>query len=76
MQLPPLRIFLLGAKGSGKTSVGRHLAAKLGVFHISFRDFLQEKILSKVKKPPLVDDDEWEGGEDESTHEGTGKLIY
>lgn len=45
--------------------MGRKLVEKLGVFHVAFRDYLQEVILPKMKKPPLVNEDEWEGGEDE-----------
>ena len=67
-QPPPLRLFLLGPKGAGKTTVGRDIAAKLGVFHVGFREYLQEQILPKMKKPPLIDDDEWEHEEE---NEGT-----
>lgn len=38
---PPPRILILGAQGSGKTTHGRWLAKKLGIFHISFRERLQ-----------------------------------
>ncbi len=58
--MPPLRCFILGGKSSGKTIIGRHLAKKFGIFHISFRELLQEEILAKMKKPPLVDNDEWD----------------
>lgn len=75
IQIPPLRIFLLGPKSAGKTSIGRYLAANLGVFHISFRDFLQEQILPKLKKPPLIHDDEWEDDDEDSEHEGIGNDI-
>ena len=61
MQPPPMRVFLLGPKNAGKTFIGRKIAAKYNLFHISFKEYLQERILSKVAKPPLVDDDEWEG---------------
>ena len=45
-----MRLLLLGPKGSGKTLHGRLLAQKFGVFHISFRDRLQELILHKTQK--------------------------
>ena len=64
IQLPPFRALLLGPNGSGKTTIGRQLAQKMNVFHISFRVYLQEEILAKMKKPPLVDDDDWEGLEE------------
>ena len=63
-QPPPLRLFLLGPRGSGKTVVGRRLAKKLEVFHVAFRDYMQETVLPKMKRPPLVNEDEWEGGEE------------
>ena len=63
-------MFLLGPRGSGKTLVGRELAGKLGVFHIAFREYLQEQILSKMKRPPLVDEEDWEGETVEEGEEG------
>ena len=68
-QPPPLRVLLLGPRGSGKTVVGRQVASHLGVFHIAFRDYLQEQILPKMKRPPLVDEDEWEPAEEEDAKE-------
>lgn len=69
-QPPPMRIFILGPRGSGKTTVGREMARKLGVFHIAFPEYLQEQIMPKMKKPPLVDEDEWE------PEEGTVCLFH
>ena len=65
LQPPPLRVLLLGPRGSGKTDVGRRVASTLGVFHIAFRDYLQEQLLTKMKRPPLVHEDEWDPGEEE-----------
>jgi len=48
MRPPPFRLFLLGPRGSGKTVNGGELADKLGIFHISFRERLQEMIFHKV----------------------------
>ena len=71
-----MRLFLLGPRGSGKTTVGRRLAERLGVFHVGFRDLLQESILPKMKRPPLVDEDEWEGPEEEEEEgEKSGKFV-
>lgn len=47
---PPTRILILGPKGSGKSLHGRRLAAKLRIFHIQFRERLQELIIAKTKK--------------------------
>ncbi|XP_074541277.1 adenylate kinase 9 [Halichoeres trimaculatus] len=47
---PALRIFLLGARGSGKTTHGDWLAKQLGIFHIQFRELLQTLIIAKTKK--------------------------
>lgn len=82
-QPPPLRVMLLGARGSGKTEVGRLVASKLGVFHVAFRDYLQEQLLVKMKKPPLMNEDEWdpgevpmENGEDEEKDRNGGANVH
>jgi adenylate/nucleoside-diphosphate kinase len=41
---------ILGPWGSGKTLHGRHLAKKLGLFHIQYRERLQELVIAKTKK--------------------------
>ncbi|CAI9737012.1 Hypothetical predicted protein [Octopus vulgaris] len=58
-QPPPLRICILGAHGSGKTVYGRYIANKLGIFHISFKEKLQELIIKKTgrKIGPLYEED-------------------
>ena len=66
---------LLGPAGSGKTTLGRDVARTLNLFHISFRVYLQEEILAKMKKPPLVSEDDWEGLEDEGNVHGQSKLL-
>ncbi|XP_043860892.1 adenylate kinase 9 [Dromiciops gliroides] len=50
LKAPPLRVCLLGPHGSGKTVCGRWLAEKLGIFHIQFEEFLQEKIMIKTER--------------------------
>ncbi|XP_053315810.1 adenylate kinase 9 [Spea bombifrons] len=50
LQAPPLRVFLLGPSGSGKSVSARWLANKLGIFHIQFQERLQEMMLSKLEK--------------------------
>ncbi|XP_043922739.1 adenylate kinase 9 [Protopterus annectens] len=50
LKAPPLRAFILGAHGAGKTTHGRWLADKLGIFHIQFKECLQEIIIPKTKK--------------------------
>ena len=57
---------MLGAAGSGKTTVGRELAKKFGVFHISFKDRLQELIIAKTKKRIGPDYPEEEPEDDEN----------
>ena len=44
------------------------MATKLKIFHISFRSYLQEQVLPKLKKPPLVHSDEWEDDNDEKVN--------
>ncbi|XP_057593660.1 adenylate kinase 9 [Hippopotamus amphibius kiboko] len=61
LKAPPLRICLLGPHGSGKTVCGRQLAESLGIFHIQFEEFLQEKLMLKTEKkagPEFEDDSE------------------
>ncbi|XP_067273783.1 adenylate kinase 9 [Pseudorasbora parva] len=54
---PALRVFMLGVRGSGKTTHGKWLAEQLGVFHIQFRERLQELILRKTQKHVSYADD-------------------
>ncbi|XP_075315081.1 adenylate kinase 9 [Odontesthes bonariensis] len=57
LKLPALRIFLLGARGSGKSTHGEWLARHLGLFHIQFRELLQMLIMAKTKKRvPFADE--------------------
>ena len=47
---------------------GRHLAAKLGLFHIKYRERLQELVLAKTKKrigPEYEEPEEEEEEEEE-----------
>lgn len=53
----------MGPHGSGKTVCGRQLAEKLGIFHIQFEEFLQEKLMLKTEKkigPEFEEDSEEE----------------
>ncbi|XP_076129296.1 adenylate kinase 9 [Alosa pseudoharengus] len=47
---PALRLLLLGVRGAGKTAHGRWLAEQLGLFHLQFRECLQELILAKTQQ--------------------------
>ncbi|KAF4082451.1 hypothetical protein AMELA_G00151420 [Ameiurus melas] len=59
LQPPALRIFLLGVRGSGKTTQGHWLAQQLGLFHVQFRERLQELILAKTRtRVPYADEAE------------------
>ena len=71
LQPPPIRLFIIGPKGCGKTLYGRYLAEKLGVFHIDFHERLQELIIAKTKKQvgPDYEDDETEN----TDQDGEGK---
>ncbi|XP_053340029.1 adenylate kinase 9-like [Clarias gariepinus] len=56
---PALRMFLLGVRGSGKTTYGQWLAQHLGLFHVQFRERLQELILAKTQtRIPYADEAE------------------
>ncbi|XP_069462762.1 adenylate kinase 9 isoform X2 [Ambystoma mexicanum] len=50
LKAPPLRVFLLGTRGAGKSTSARWLADKLGIFHIQFQERLQEIMLAKLEK--------------------------
>uniref|UniRef100_A0A8C2TCB1 Adenylate kinase 9 n=1 Tax=Coturnix japonica TaxID=93934 RepID=A0A8C2TCB1_COTJA len=50
LQAPPLRVCLLGVHGAGKTACARWLADKFGIFHIQFKEYLQELLLPKTKE--------------------------
>ena len=63
---------MLGPKGAGKSLHARYLADYLGLFHISFKDRLQELIIRKTKKkigPEFEEEEE----EPESENEEEGK---
>ncbi|KAI6645758.1 Adenylate kinase 9-like [Oopsacas minuta] len=61
LQPPPIRVLLLGPRYAGKTTVGAKLADNLGLFFISFHEWLQEKVMHKLyTKPPLIDEEDLE----------------
>ena len=70
-QPPPVRIMILGPRGSGKTTHGRHLAKKLGLFHIQYRERLQELVIAKTKKKigPEFEEEQEEPEEEEEEEE-------
>ena len=55
--------------------MGRDVARILNLFHISFRVYLQEEILVKMKKPPLVSEDDWEGIEDDDIVDDQSRSL-
>lgn len=62
----------MGPRGSGKSTQARFLAEKLNIFHVRFRDYLQELIIGKVKKqvePEREEDKEEEEAEEEEDEE-------
>ncbi|KAM6185184.1 adenylate kinase 9 [Rhynchocyon petersi] len=61
LQAPPLRLCVLGPRGSGKTMCGSYLAENLGIFHIQFEEVLQEKLMLKTERkfgPEFEEDSE------------------
>lgn len=78
-KIPPVRLLLLGPKGSGKTLHGRLLAKKFGILHISFKDRLQELILHKTLKkvgPDFEFEDENEEEDDEDDEDQEGLVTF
>lgn len=70
-QAPPIRILILGPRGSGKSTHARYFAEKFGLFHIKFRDRLQELIMKKTTKkigPEYDEPEEEELPDPESVH--------
>ncbi|XP_042667754.1 adenylate kinase 9 [Centrocercus urophasianus] len=65
LQAPPLRVCLLGTHGAGKTACARWLADKFGIFHIQFKEYLQELLLPKTKEKIGLDFDEEPEEDDE-----------
>jgi gluconokinase len=56
----PLAIVVMGVSGSGKTSVGEHLAARLGCAFVEGDRLHPEVNVAKMAKGiPLTDDDRW-----------------
>lgn len=57
---PPLRIVVLGVAGSGKSSVGRRLAERLGIEFVDGDSLHSEANVAKMAAGiPLVDADRW-----------------
>ena len=65
---------MLGPKGAGKSLHARAMADQLGLFHISFKDRLQELIIKKTKKKigPEFEEEE-EEPEESDAEEGEEK---
>lgn len=52
-----MRMFCLGNRGSGKTTLGVWLAKQLGIFHLKFREQLQMIIVAKTgQRVPYSDE--------------------
>ncbi|KAM7542180.1 hypothetical protein Aperf_G00000005329 [Anoplocephala perfoliata] len=59
LNIPPLRIIILGPTGSGKTLHGRQIAKQFDLVHVSFHQMLQDVMMSKLKSrigPEYADD--------------------
>ena len=89
LQSPPVRLIVLGPRGAGKSLHGRYLAEKLGIFHISFKERLQELVIAKTKKKigPEFEEEEEEPDSDpeeeaaeaaaeQAAAEAAGQYIY
>jgi YHS domain-containing protein len=58
VEVPPPRILVMGVRGSGKSTQARFIAERLNIFHIKFRDYLQELVIGKTKKRVEAEHDE------------------
>ena len=74
--MPATRILITGARGSGKSTQARILAEKLDLFHVKFRDYLQELVIGKTKKflEPEREEDREEDEEEEEEEEDENSL--
>ncbi|XP_042310178.1 adenylate kinase 9 isoform X2 [Sceloporus undulatus] len=72
LKAPPIRIFLLGSHGAGKTVCARWLADKLGIFHIQFEERLQELIMIKTGHRVGTEDEE---EEEEDASAGMHEMV-
>ena len=63
LKIPPPRVLIVGPRGCGKSTQARYLAEKLNIFHVKFRDYLQELIIGKTKV--RIDTERDEDKEDE-----------
>ena len=70
----------MGARGTGKSTQARLLAEQLNIFHIKFRDYLQEMIVGKMKRfvEPEKEEDKAPEEEEEETEEeeDESKLLF
>ncbi|MCJ9671056.1 MULTISPECIES: gluconokinase [unclassified Neorhizobium] len=76
----PLAIVVMGVSGSGKTSVGEHLAARLGCAFVEGDRLHPEANVAKMAKGiPLTDDDRWPWldlvGNELATARGRGESV-
>lgn len=71
IKIPAQRFFVIGPRGSGKTTQARFLAQKLDLFHFKFREYLQELIIGKTKRiiEPEKEEDKEPEKEEEKTEE-------
>jgi adenylate kinase family enzyme len=57
----------MGPRGAGKSTQARLIANKLDLFHVKFRDYLQELIIGKTKK--FIEQEREEDREEEEEEE-------
>jgi len=72
LHAPAPRFIIMGARGAGKSTQARLLAQKLDLFHVKFRDYLQEMVVGKSKRflePERDEDKEEEEDEEEEDEE-------
>ena len=46
-----MRLFLLGPSAAGKTVAGRQVAKEHSIFHVSFKEYIHELLMPKLKHP-------------------------
>ncbi|WP_410219253.1 gluconokinase, partial [Paracoccus sp. (in: a-proteobacteria)] len=57
---PPLRVVIMGVSGTGKTSIGQALSARIGIPYVDGDDLHPAKNVALMAAGvPLTDDDRW-----------------
>ena len=69
----------MGPRGSGKSTQARMMADKLDLFHVKFRDYLQEMVMGKSRRllePEREEDKEDDNEDNEEEDESDEQTMW